>query len=98
MPQVKKAGDLTESAEFTIHQGALYLCSMPKGETKDLLLFMVPMPHCVATLNGCHRDATIPCLCYGSVVGFKLSPSEGVASCALGLWWQTETKAIDVDK
>ena len=27
---------------FTIHQGALYLCSMPKGETKDLLLLMVP--------------------------------------------------------
>ena len=32
------------------------------------------------------------------VVGFKLSPSEGVASCTLGLRWQTETKAIDVDK
>ena len=27
---------------FMIHQGALYLHSMPKGETKDLLLFMVP--------------------------------------------------------
>ena len=32
------------------------------------------------------------------VMGFKLSPLEGVASRALGLWWQTETKAIDVDK
>ena len=32
------------------------------------------------------------------VVGFKISPSEGVASHVLGLWWQTETKAIDVDK
>ena len=42
---------------FTIHQGALYLHSMPKGETEDLLLFMVPMAHCVVTLNGCHRDA-----------------------------------------
>ena len=30
---------------------------MPKGETEDLLLFVVPMAHCVATLNGCHRDA-----------------------------------------
>ena len=30
---------------------------MPKGETKDLLLFVVPEAHCVATLNGCHRDA-----------------------------------------
>ena len=29
---------------FTIHQGALYLHSMPKGETED----------CVTTLNGCH--------------------------------------------
>ena len=25
---------------FMIHQGALYLCSMSKGETKDLLLFV----------------------------------------------------------
>ena len=32
------------------------------------------------------------------VAGFKLSPLEGVASCVLGLWRQTETKAIDVDK
>ena len=39
---------------FTIHQGALYLHSTPKGETKDLLHFMVPRAHCVATLNGCH--------------------------------------------
>ena len=29
---------------------------------------------------------------------FKLSPLEGVASHALGLWQQTETKAMDVDK
>ena len=42
---------------FTIHQGALYLCSTPKGETEDLLLFIVPKTHCVTTLNGCHRDA-----------------------------------------
>ena len=42
---------------FMIHQGALYLCSMPKGETKNLLLFVVPKAHCVATLNGCHQDA-----------------------------------------
>ena len=30
---------------------------MPKGETKDLLLFGVPKAHCVATLNRCHRPA-----------------------------------------
>ena len=29
---------------FTIHQGALYWHSMPKGETKDLLFFVVPWP------------------------------------------------------
>ena len=32
------------------------------------------------------------------VARFKLSPSEGVASRALGLRRRTETKAIDVDK
>ena len=41
----------------TIHQGALYLPPMPKGETEDLLLFVVPRAHCVTILNGCHRDA-----------------------------------------
>ena len=29
---------------------------MPKGETKGLLLFMVPRAHCFTTLNGCHWD------------------------------------------
>ena len=40
-----------------IHQKTLYLCSMPKGENEDLLLFVVPKVHWVATLNGFHRDA-----------------------------------------
>ena len=39
---------------FMIYQGALYLRSMPKGETKNLLLFIVPKAHCVAALNECH--------------------------------------------
>ena len=39
------------------YQGVLYLHSMPKGETKDLLLFIVPKAHQVTALNGCHRDA-----------------------------------------
>ena len=30
---------------------------MPKGETENLLLFMVPKAHHVVTLNGCHQDA-----------------------------------------
>ena len=38
-------------------QDALYLCSMPKGENEDLLLFVVPKAHRTAALNGCHRDA-----------------------------------------
>ena len=41
---------------FRILQNALYLCSMPKGENEDLLLFMVLKAHWFATLNGCHHD------------------------------------------
>ena len=41
---------------FMIHQKALYLCSTPKGKNEDMLLFMVPRAHRVATLNGCHQD------------------------------------------
>ena len=41
---------------FTSLQGTLYLCSTPKGEDKDLLLFVVPRAHRTAALNGCHRD------------------------------------------
>ena len=48
---------LQNSQNFTIHQGASYLLSTPKGETKDLLLFVVLRAHRVATLNRCHRDA-----------------------------------------
>ena len=42
---------------FTTLWGALYLCSTPKGENKDLLLFVVPKVHQTATLKGCHWDA-----------------------------------------
>ena len=40
----------------TVLQDALYLCSMPKGENEDLLLFVVPKAHWTAALNGCHWD------------------------------------------
>ena len=30
---------------------------MSKGENEELLLFVVPRAHWVATLNGCHQDA-----------------------------------------
>ena len=48
---------LQNHQNFMIHQKALYLCSMPKGENEDLLLFVVPKAHWVTALNGCHRDA-----------------------------------------
>ena len=40
---------------FMVLQDALYLCSTPKGENEDLLLFLVPKAHWTATLNGCHQ-------------------------------------------
>ena len=42
---------------FTTLQGTLNLCSTPKGENEDLLLFVVPKVHRTATLNRCHQDA-----------------------------------------
>ena len=59
---------------FTSLQGTLYLCSTPKGEDKDLLLFIVPRAHWIATLNGCHWDGdtkamTIPSPCYKNIFG-----------------------------
>ena len=42
---------------FTTLQNTLYLCSTPKGENEDLLLFIVPKMHWTAALNGCHWDA-----------------------------------------
>ena len=42
---------------FMSLQGTLYLCSTPKGEDEDLLLFVVPKAQWTAALNGCHQDA-----------------------------------------
>ena len=42
---------------FVSLQGTLYLCSTPKGEDEDLLLFVVPKAQWTAALNGCHQDA-----------------------------------------
>ena len=36
---------LWNQQNFMIHQGVLYLHSMPKNETEDLLLFVVPKAH-----------------------------------------------------
>ena len=46
---------LRNCQNFMIHQKALYLHSMPKGENEDLLLFVVPKAHQVTALNGCHQ-------------------------------------------
>ena len=46
------------------------MCSTPKRENEDLLLFIVPKVHQTATLNRCHQDAghqaamTVPFPCY----------------------------------
>ena len=42
---------------FMIHLGALYLHSMSKGKTENLLLFVVPKAHHITIFNGCHRHA-----------------------------------------
>ena len=42
---------------FTVLQDALYLCSMPKGENEDLLLFMVPE----GTLDCCFKWVSSRC-------------------------------------
>ena len=53
--QWRRQADLMELAEFYGSSRSLVpVHSIPKGETKDLLLFMVPRAHHVATLNGCH--------------------------------------------
>ena len=49
---------LRNRQNFVVHWGALYLHSMPKGETENVLLFVVLKAHCIAALNGCHRDAS----------------------------------------
>ena len=55
--QQGRPSDLQNQQNFTIYQGALYLHSISKGETEDLLLFIVPKAHQVVTLNSCHMDA-----------------------------------------
>ena len=42
---------------FMVLQSTLYLCSTPKGENEDLLLYMVPKTHRTTALNGFHQDA-----------------------------------------
>ena len=49
---------LWKLTEFCDSPGSPYICAKPpKEKTENLLLFVVPKAHHVATLNGCHRDA-----------------------------------------
>ena len=45
-----------ESSEFYDSSGSLIFVLDTQGKTEDLLLFVFPKTHWVATLNGCHRD------------------------------------------
>ena len=81
---------------FMIHQRALYLHSMPKDKTEDLLLFVVPRAHHVAVLNGCdldvgHQGTTIPCLCFRSISCGQVWPircsSLWSHVCIAHHWW-----------
>ena len=57
MLPVRRAKEYWRNCQnFMVLQDALYLCSMPKGENEDLLLFMMLKVHWTATLNGCHQD------------------------------------------
>ena len=53
---------LQNQQNFTINQGALYLCSMSTGETEDLLLFVVPQDPLCHDLEwvsqGCRSSGT----------------------------------------
>ena len=66
---------------FTSIQDTLYLCSTPKGEDEDLLLFIVPKAHWTAALNGYHQDAghqavIVPFPCYKNVSGGQEWPNK----------------------
>ena len=69
----------TELAEFYVSSRALYLHSMPRCETEDLLLLWSPVPIVLLPWMGTTemwviRDATIPCLCYGKISGGQAWP------------------------
>ena len=73
---------LWNQQNFVAHWGVLYLCSMPKGETKNLLLFVVLKAHCIATLNGCDRDASHQgCDCTLSLLREHFGSPEWLIKC-----------------
>ena len=52
---------LQEQKKLTLYQGALYHCDIPPGKLEEVLWFVVPRAHQVATMNGCHWDAGHQC-------------------------------------
>ena len=53
---------LRERKKFTLHQVALYHHHTLARELEEALQFVVPMPHRVVAINGCHRNARHQCL------------------------------------
>ena len=48
---------LQEQKKLMLYQGALYHCHIPTGKLEEVLWFVVPKAHWVATMNGCHHNA-----------------------------------------
>ena len=48
---------LQEQKKIILYQGALYHCYTPTGKLEEVMWFIVPMAHQVATMNGCHWEA-----------------------------------------
>ena len=42
---------------FILNKGLMYVSTTPKGETEEVLAFVVPMGQCHMALNGVHHDA-----------------------------------------
>ena len=55
--QQRRPNDPMEMTRFCGPSGSLIPALNAQGKAKNLLLFVVPKAHCIATLNGYHRDA-----------------------------------------
>ena len=44
---------------LVLNKGLVYINTTPKGETKEVLAFIVPAVQCCMALNGVHRDARL---------------------------------------
>ena len=45
---------MLSSNSLVLSKGLLYISTMPKGEVKGVLAFLVPTSQCTAALNGVH--------------------------------------------